>query len=443
MARFTVNHGQDGGMHGDFHRRCQPFGRLGLLIVLMMAVGLGCAGGPIRSDDTSVQGKSGSAACCRWAGLPERIILNLTAAPATSQAVTWRTRQLVDEPRAQIVPASGSVRFDEEARTVDARSETVALDTGGTAVHHAVVFDGLEPDTLYAYRVGAPGAWSEWNQFKTAASGLLPFSFVYFGDPQEALRSKCARVFRAAYKQAPDAAFWNFVGDLVDNGDRDGEWAELFDAMGWIPRSTAMIMLPGNHAYPNRRIVNGADHRLFGLWRKHFNLPENGPAGLEETAYTIDYQGVRLVMLNGNERLSDQARWLERVLADDRQPWTIVAIHQPIYSTGKYRDNQTLEELFVPIFDRYAVDLVLQGHDHTYSRSARLKDGARHASGTVYLISVSGPKSYPVNPRYQDLMEASLTGRQLFQVIRVTPHRLTYEAYDATGILYDAFALEK
>jgi acid phosphatase type 7 len=44
-------------------------------------------------------------------------------------------------------------------------------------------------------------------------------------------------------------------------------------------------------------------------------------------------------MLNGNERLEEQARWLDRVLAENPRTWTIAAIHQPVYSTGKWRDK--------------------------------------------------------------------------------------------------------
>jgi len=414
-------------------------------LTMMIAVVGGCAAtsSPPERSCAAGQNQACITSRCQRSALPERIILNLTATPATSQAVTWRTAIAVDHPQAQIAPASGMADFDKNARSVDAQSQIVAMGKGHAVVHHTVVFEGLAPDTMYAYRVGASGAWSEWNQFQTASREADVFSFIYFGDPQEEIKSKCSRIFRAAYRKAPHADFWHFVGDLVDNGDRDGEWGELFDAMGWIARTTPMIMLPGNHEYPNRRKVNGENYHLFPLWRPHFTLPENGPAGLEETVYFIDYQGARLVMLNGNERLNDQALWLDRVLADNPQHWTIVAIHQPIYSTGKYRDSQKRQNLFVPIFDKYQVDLVLQGHDHTYSRSARLKNGARDETGTVYVVSVSGPKSYPVNPRYEDLMEASGTDSQLFQVIHVTPDRLDYESYDAAGTCCDVFTLKK
>lgn len=40
-------------------------------------------------------------------------------------------------------------------------------------------------------------------------------------------------------------------------------------------------------------------------------------------------------------------------------------------------------------------------------------------------------------------MEKTGSGRQLFQVIRIDARRLTYESFDATGALYDAFELER
>jgi acid phosphatase type 7 len=426
--------------------------RLFLLRLCISLVAMGCLGGSPKSacsdsvDTTAQLETPDSSSHSRTVGEPERIILNLTSTPSTSQAVTWRTDRGVARPQAQIVQATGFSNFDENVRTADARTQSITLDDGRVVHHHTLMFESLVPDTVYAYRVGMEGGWSEWSQFKTARSGRAPFTFVYFGDPQEEIKSKCSRIFRAAYKKAPDADFWHFVGDLVDSGDKDEQWEELFDALGWIPRTIPVILLPGNHEYPDKRFVKGADYQLFPLWRPHFTLPENGPAGLEETAYYIDFQGVRLVMLNGNERLEEQAKWLDGTLSASPPSWTIVAIHQPIYSTAKRRSNTALQQLFIPIFDKHAVDLVLQGHDHTYSRSYKIKNGAKagpHESGTVYVISVSGPKSYPVNSADPHLMEKTGTGLQLFQVISVDPARLTYESFDATGALYDTFVLER
>jgi 3',5'-cyclic AMP phosphodiesterase CpdA len=239
------------------------------------------------------------------------------------------------------------------------------------------------------------------------------------------------------------------VGDLVNNVDKDQEWDELYDALGFIPRVTPMILLPGNHEYPNRRtLINPSNFEIFSLWRPQFTLPENGPKGLEETAYFLDFQGVRLIMLNGNELLKEQAKWLEQVLEKDPQAWTIAAIHQPIYSTGRRGRDQRRQNLFVPIFDQFSVDLVLQGHEHNYARTKPLVNGQIAANdeknrGTVYVTSVCGPKTYSINSRYEKLMETTGTGIQLFHVIRVDRNTLTCEGFDATGNLYDRFELKK
>ncbi|MFA6449246.1 MAG: metallophosphoesterase family protein [bacterium] len=387
---------------------------------------------------------------------PDRIILNLTETPATSQAVTWRTNEAVASPQAQIEPATELNEVGKNAVTVNAITETVTIHTGATVYSHSVVFKSLSPDILYEYRVGDGENWSEWNQFRTASGSFTPFRFIFLGDPQNDLKSICSRIFRAAYTKAPDARFWLLTGDIVNVGDADDLWGEFYYALGWIPRMTPMILVPGNHEYKKissappkieaNKPISLEQKGLTSLWRPQFTLPENGLKGLEESVYYIDYQGVRFIMLNGTERLEEQAKWLKKVLEKDPQRWTIVSIHQPFYSTGEDRDNPYHRQLFVKLFDKYNVDLVLQGHDHTYGRTYKLRNGSKvegNEKGTIYVVSVSGPKTYDVNKRFESIMAKSGTNRQLFQVINVDMNILKYESYTATGELFDSFKIEK
>ncbi|MEZ6045613.1 MAG: fibronectin type III domain-containing protein [Planctomycetaceae bacterium] len=71
------------------------------------------------------------------------------------------------------------------------------------AHYHSVNFRELEPATMYAYRVGDGVNWSEWSHFTTASAERAPFSFVYFGDAQNNLKSHWSRVVREAFKDAP------------------------------------------------------------------------------------------------------------------------------------------------------------------------------------------------------------------------------------------------
>lgn len=376
---------------------------------------------------------------------PERIILNVTAQPATSQAVTWRTQVAVTAPQAQIIAAKASPDLVKGAVVVPAVTDTVTLDEKNI-YYHAVLFDTLTPNTVYAYRVGDGAVWSEWNQFRTAEAGAAPFQFVYLGDPQNAIHSICSRVFRMAFQKAPAARFWLMAGDLVNNGENDDQWGELYDAFGWITRVTSIMPLPGNHEYNEMKTGWDTTRHLTPLWRPQFSLPANGPQGLEETVYYVDCQNARFITLNGNDQLENQAEWLINVLKDNPNRWAIISMHQPIYSSAKNRDNVHLQKLFLPIFDEFGVDLVLQGHDHCYSRSYKLRAGkvvAEKSGGTVYVVSVSGPKIYTLNPHYQSLMAKMDTGKQLFQVISINKKRLSYEAWTASGELFDTFELRK
>jgi hypothetical protein len=62
-------------------------------------------------------------------------------------------------------------------------------------------------------------------------------------------------------------------------------------------------------------------------------------------------------------------------------------------------------------------------------------------SGTVYVVSVSGPKMY--NLEREPWMQRVAEDLQLYQVIHVNGDRLRYEARTPTGELYDAFELRK
>ena len=120
-------------------------------------------------------------------------------------------------------------------------------------------------------------------------------------------------------------------------------------------------------------------------------------------------------------------------------------MHYPIYSTAKGRDNKELREALKPLMDKYDVDLVLQGHDHTYARGYVENEGKGLTvvkdAGTVYAVSVSGPKMYESQDQEWMVRRGEYT--QLFQIITVSEDTIKYEAYTPIGSLYDAFDLIK
>lgn len=383
----------------------------------------------------------------RPTSVPDRIILTWCGDPAKTQAVTWRTDATVKKAIAELAIADGGPLFIKQSAVHPAESTFLESDLS-EALYHTVRFENLSPRTKYAYRVGDGVNWSEWSHFTTAGDRPEPFSFVYFGDAQNDIKSLWSRVIREAYSDAPKARFMIHAGDLVSNSEKDVEWAEWFYAGGWLNATLPSVPTPGNHEYIRDK-ENLIAPRLTKHWRPQFALPENGPTGLEETAYFLDYQGCRIISLNSNVQQDQQTEWLGRVLADNPNTWTVVTLHHPIYSSAKNRDNAKLRAAWKPIFDKFRVDLVLQGHDHTYARTGfdvpvNVAEGVNTAStegGTVYVVSVSGPKMY--NLTSQPFMKRSAEDTQLYQIIRIDGRTLRYEARTAVGDVYDAFTLTK
>jgi hypothetical protein len=504
---------------------------------------------------------------------PDRIALTWSEDPATSLSVTWRTDTTVSASMLQVALARAEPSFYTRSDTIDATTEVLDLShiegEHVKAHYHAATATGLQPDTLYAYRVGDGSHWSEWFHMRTASDRPEPMSFIYFGDAQNNVRSHWSRAIRAAYQQAPDARFMIHAGDLVNNAHRNIEWGQWHQAGGFIQSMLPNVPVPGNHEYDayetwvepgtftlsatvsgdtlhgtviepdndtevfaaarqagnpgdgpegawkyvvdngdysgimqlnatddgmSGTIVNsegfdvprpdrsfpvenitvegdslsarfqlavekeGPDH-LSAHWRPGFTLPMNGAQGFKESTYFLDIQGTRVIGLNSDPATgNDEARavqtaWLDSVLTHNPNRWTVVTFHHPMFSSSEGRDNPELRASWKSLFDEHHVDLVLQGHDHTYARgrAENLTQGVNARSpigGTVYVNSVSGAKMYEIKPdaweAYEPVaMERSAENTQLFQVIHVDGDTLRFHAYTVTGELYDAFELVK
>jgi len=473
--------------------------------------------------------------------MPDRVVLTWSDDPATTQSVTWRTDTSVKRGVAEIAIANANGRALEPRR---APAETSPFSSDLNEAHyHSVTFRGLAPDTLYTYRVGDGVNWTEYFHFKTASPGPRPFSFIYFGDAQNEIKTHWSRVFREAFRDAPRAAFTLHAGDLVNEDSWDAEWGEWHGAPAWVNGTIPVIATPGNHEYyrvnqgpenerlwktkdgrdipvdvevtekrlddgekrftvlartadgktvriefddddritatgpeiesmtgfsaeeilgteydnpplDDRRRDNG-EPRVSDHWRPQFAFPvQDVPEGMEETVYYIDYQGTRIISLDSTLDHKAQVPWLRRVLEDNPNRWTILTFHHPVFSPAKDRDNARLRAVWKPIFDEFRVDLVLNGHDHTYARTGEIVGGpgVRNVPtgyqqaydpeiGTVYVVSVSGPKMYDITKGQFARRFAEDT--QLYQVIEVNDWELNFRAYTATGQLYDAFTLEK
>jgi len=379
---------------------------------------------------------------------PDRIILTWAEDPTTTQSVTWRTDTSIVTGWAEITEEMSAPGLEPpKARRLQATTNSLMEKEYAAAHYHRVTFRDLKPNTLYAYRVGSDTLWSEWFQFRTAPAKEEAFSFIYLGDAQNDIKSKWSRVIRKAFATEGDARFIVHAGDLINRSNNDEQWGEWHFGGGFINGMIPSVPTPGNHEYKRdeQQML-----RLDPHWKAQYTLPTNGPEGMQESVYYVDYANVRLISLNSQMIVLDslarrkQFDWLEQVLKNNPQRWTFLTFHHPIYSTAKGRDNKEFRELFQPLFEKYHVDILMQGHDHTYGRGRNLPVGKskKSAGGPMYLVSVAGPKMYEMGSDNQ-WADKLASHTQLFQIIHVDHDRLIYKAYKASGELFDTFELKK
>jgi 3',5'-cyclic AMP phosphodiesterase CpdA len=174
---------------------------------------------------------------------------------------------------------------------------------------------------------------------------------------------------------ATGQAMANIVGNdpfdvlllLGDNVYPSGDPAKLTETVftpfaGVLDDGTELLAIVGNHDEPH------TDEQLAAL----------GMAG----RWWSEVRGnVLFIGLDSNEPDNpDQLAWLEATLAASTETWKIVAVHHPPYSAGYQGSSMAVREAFVPLFERYGVQLVLSGHEHDYERSIPI-------NGVTYVVT--------------------------------------------------------
>lgn len=391
--------------------------------------------------------------------LADRIVLTAGENAAQQMAVSFRTDVQQSDALLEFGPALAGPQLTAKAQQLTGTTRRLDSDNGPSN-YHQVRLERLTPDTAYVYRVKGSAGWSEWQQFRTAREDFAPFTFLYLGDTQNDILNVASRTIRQALRSVARPALVVHAGDLVASREElahDDEWGEWNQAGGWAYAAIPQVTAAGNHEYIDTLLADGSESRtLSPHFPAQFALPRNGAKGVSDTSFFSDYQGVRFVVLDGTSALDlgtldAQTSWLENALKSSQAIWNIVVMHQPVYTCARPEDTEELKAAWKPLFDRYNVDLVLQGHDHCYSRLTH--EAGREAAakaqrgnlpiGPVYMVSVTGSKMYGLNDRAHTQPDRSAEDTQLFQTITVEQNRLSVRAYTADDRLYDAFDIQR
>jgi hypothetical protein len=312
---------------------------------------------------------------------------------------------------------------------------TTVSATGGVTTsgefNRKATLSGLAENTVYSYRVGAEGAWSATQSFVTRSFDG-DFEFFFVGDPQIGASGNVANdragwidTMNVAAQTYPDAEMIFSAGDQVDHAANETEY-DAFHAPDQM-RSLPVAVTNGNHDVGSKAYL------------QHNNIPN-----LDETSgaatsgsssggdYWFFYKDVLFVNINSNSRdYASHNAFMEKVVAEQgaKAKWKVLGFHHSIYSVAAHQNDSDIKDRRANMpakISELGFDLVLQGHDHNYTRSYLVKNGeladktevkgaseVTAAEGEVLYVtanSASGSKYYQFDDR--NAWYASVTNQE-------------------------------
>lgn len=338
---------------------------------------------------------------------PEQLHVQFGAEASREVVVSWATPQRVSRPRLRL-GHGGSYGGEVDA---EERVYVEALSGQPVWTYHARL-DDLRPGTEYRYQVLNRGADPASGRFRTAPEGRRAFRFTSFGDqsiPVPVGAGLGPHSANAGYVvdavERLDPLFNLANGDLCYanvSDDPVATWRSYFTTNERSARNRPWMPAAGNH---ENEVGNG--RHGYRSYQTRFALPSNGSRDpeLEGNWYTFVAGSVQVISLNADDVcLQDggfsayrrdhvpgyqakgldpylrgysagrQTAWLERTLRaateDERIDWIVVLMHQVAMSSAHFNGADLgIRQEWLPLFDRYGVDLVLAGHEHHFERT--------------------------------------------------------------------------
>jgi 3',5'-cyclic AMP phosphodiesterase CpdA len=351
--------------------------------------------------------------------------LQFGADASSEVTVSWHTLKPVGHPRVVLGRLDGKLEQVSEAipaSYTDGKSGQVVY------AYHAK-FHRLEGDSSYMYGALHDGAAPEFGTFRTSPRGRAAFTFTSFGDQGTPTLGKLLvppagvtlprPVFVNDNLGSPAAGdttlgveqlsplFHLFNGDLSYANlaeDRVRTWLDFWSNNTRSARNRPWMPSPGNH---ENELGNGPIG--YRAYQTYFSVPEaSGQTDVTRGLwYAFTAGSVRVISIanddvvyqdSGNSYVRGYSQgaqkvWLEKELAATRGnrdiDWIVVCMHQVAISTTDKTNGADLgiREEWVPLFDRYNVDLVVCGHEHHYERSHPIR--GREANPTLTPVPTS------------------------------------------------------
>lgn len=290
---------------------------------------------------------------------------------STSMTVRWRTD----------TPVYSGIRYGTDINNLD-----LARSSNAETTEHEIELSNLAPSTVYYYEI-----FNDENTLVSATEDLyfktsplpgtdVPISAWILGDCGTGNANQRA-VRDAFYNHIGDehTDMMLFLGDNAYNSGTDNEYQySIFQNMYEDKlKNTVSWSCLGNHDG-----YTADSETQEGNYYQIFSLPKNAEAGGlasgTEAYYSFDYGNIHFIVLDSydSDRSTGGAMhtWCENDIQNTTSDWIVAIWHHPPYTKGSHNSDAEadlieMRQNFLPMLESNGVDLVLNGHSHSYERS--------------------------------------------------------------------------
>lgn len=367
---------------------------------------------------------------------PKNLHLTIAGNASSSVVMQWKTDDATH---------ATEVRFGDAPDKLDKVAKGFSFDYGVAGRRqHEVHLCGLEPGRTYYYDAGGSKARSAIYKVTTAPDAATDVKLLVGGDTRSS-PAVWGSLAKSAIAQGATALV--MTGDAVATGSNAGQWDALFDAAPEL-----FAQLPGIWAHGNHE---GLDETYFA----QFALPDNGSASGIEEWFALTYGPIRFVVLNDTVSSNAMITGVEKTFLDStlkavdrtRTPFVVAMHHQPPYTTSSGHGPATdLRAAWTPLYDKYHVNAVLNGHVHSYESTKPLKGGTGNSVGTVttdalgtrYLVFGGGGAGlYPFNATQSYIQTREVVHG--FAIMSATATEMKWTAFRADGSTIETITMPK
>ncbi len=317
------------------------------------------------------------------------VILSIYDSKTNSYSVTWHT-PVADSQKAELVSSDGDTLKTAWAYCDDGNSDFV----------NRAVFYNLDYNKDYSYNIyNSSGKPIFTSEFKTGEADPKSITFMHISDTQDEDYNGevWAELMGDAYNHTQSLDFIIHTGDMVQHGGDETEWTQMLSGVEGYVSSVPTMLTSGNHSYWEDYTYG---YKNIEYNHTTVNMPEqNYENGIY---YSFDYGDVHFTVLSSGDSEKtgvgkEQRKWLENDLSSTDKKWKIVAIHNPLYSTGKYGSSSDRNKIarsqqvkLGEIFNEYGVDLVLQGHDHVFALTKPMDEKRNPIECSIVTENING-----------------------------------------------------